>query len=206
MHPLLDEATLRAIHTGTYTDLALTTAPCLVLPLGNRVQVQVAVLDAQGRRVGELRNGFTLTNGEMEVRYQIVELDPSVRGHGFGEEFFGALERDAKRHAADLVTLHTWRTGNYLFAKLDFDFNVYGNNAQTLLFARQRYAREVVEEALLRSSISSDEFAEIEPQLIDLANPTPDAISRPGEIAELPGDLGKRILSGHQWDGIKWLS
>jgi GNAT superfamily N-acetyltransferase len=205
MHPLLDEDVLMAIHSGTHTDLGLKAEAFLVLQLGHSVQVQVAVRDAQGRKVGEIKTRFTLADGEMEARYQLVEIDEIVRGHGFGRSYFNDLEREIRERGGDVITLHTWRTGNYVFAQLDFDFDVAGSTDADVLAARQRYTRDLVVEARQAGRITAAEAEQLEPVLFDDVEPRPRALSRPLELAQLERDLGWRILSGHQWNGIKWL-
>lgn len=205
-HPLLDEETLLEIHSGEHTDLPLKAEAFLVVGSTTRKQVQVKIRDMNGSQVGELRNGFELVNGEMRVRYQIIEIDSLVRGHGFARSYYGSLESEITKLGADVMTLHTWRVGSYLFAGLGFDFDVSGATQADVLLARQQYLRRLVDGARSSSRITDCEFDQLEPSLFSPLEDRPGSLSRPLELTKLPGDVGWRLLDGLQWDAIKWLA
>lgn len=206
MHQLLDEDTLLNIHSGTYTDRPLLAEAFLVVGSSSSKQVKVNVRDSAGQRVGELTNGFQLVNDEAVVRYHFVQLEESVRGHGFARSYYGRLEGELRLRDAATIQLRTWQVGGYLFGALGFDFDLSGVPAHELALTRQMRLRQIVDAAQAEGVITPEEFAILEPHLYAPEASRPAALSRPLEITKLSRDLSWRIFGGLQWRAIKQLA
>lgn len=169
--------------------------------------VDGAVLTAKGRNVGEFRRTVQLDeHGKLIARHNRMFLDAKAQGTGFSRQFDAQSEHAYRANGISSISLHAVRVGGYAWARAGYEFVAEGATAATRLTQRATEASRQVTRALAQGRISQDEFAMLAPRLlVPGQRPNKKTISSTQHLIAL-GDLGKRIMVGANWEGVKLLT
>jgi hypothetical protein len=163
------------------------------------------VLEPGGEVVGEVERYVKLHgSGRLEVNHSLLDIDEEFQGTGFARAFNEqAFGRYAEAGVDDVTVTAALDVGGYAWARQGFELlSTHGDEAAREL-DRATQVRELVQEARSLRSISRREFRELEQRLITKRGTLPpDALTSVQELAVIP-DLGRRVLLGQHWNGIR---
>jgi hypothetical protein len=194
---------LRAVTDDVASSLSLTRSG-----LTGRATMSGSVLDDGGEVVGEIERYVALHDtGRLEVHHTLLDIDEEFQGTGFARAFNQQVfSRYADAGVDDVTVFAALDVGGYAWARQGFELlSNLGDDASREL-DRATQIRELVQEAHGIRSISRQEFRALEPRLISKHGELPpDALTSVQELAAIP-DLGRRILLGQAWDGIRQIA
>lgn len=202
------EERLRALHDDfdatlqPFRDAGLETKVKVTDVYGTRGRVKVAILDAEGNFVGELKRIFDFETGT--VTHDIFMLDEAWQGRGLAAAQ-GALAEDLYR-ARGMGSIRLQANidvGGYTWARMGYDWDLESAFFDPAEFVAHRldYLEKLTEGLVSRS----EELAQIRALRDAVAAgqlPTPLELARVGAGTS---DIGRRALLGSNWYGVKVL-
>jgi hypothetical protein len=214
----LTEANLRATWEGQFGSRGYRAAvrQVTINSGGSGATVKGNVLNSRGTNVGTFTRNITARgDGSFEVYHAYLQINAGSQGGGFAREFNRHAERVYRAKGVTKVTVSAdIDIGGYAWAATGFDFNVSGATPEARAKARAEYAYSMAYNRHRSGRLSAAEWALVEP-LLYKGGPgeTLDGkIQHAWELAWLPGgregdhSIGKKILLGTSWSGVKHLT
>jgi hypothetical protein len=193
---------LRAVTDDVASSLSLTRSG-----LTGRATMSGSVLDDGGEVVGEIERHVALhASGRLTIQHALLDIDEGFQGTGFARAFNQqAFSRYAKAGVDDVTVFAAHNVGGYAWARQGFELlSELGDEASREL-DRAMQIRRFIEKAR-HVGISNLEYLNLHPRLITLQDELPpDALTSVQELAAIP-DIGRRVLLGQTWEGIRQIS
>jgi hypothetical protein len=169
--------------------------------------VNGALLTAQNRNVGDLQRVLSIDqHGVLKVTHSRMFLHKDAQNTGFATALNTHAEDVYRAANVRDIKLQAVQVGGYAWARAGFELAVGSGTPEQQLFRRASAATRMVERAFNDQRITTAEYEALLPRLLAPATtPTKTTLSSTQHFLEL-GELGKRILMGSNWDGVKHLS
>lgn len=174
---------VKAVYEGTFAGLDVRVTSVRVS--NGKVLVEATIHGRGGGKLGELSRVVGRdSEGNLYAEHRHLELDGSVRGQGFATEFNAALEEWYRESGVDRIEIHAdISVGGYAWARAGYDW-------------RDGEVPTSIVDRLRRKSYDAD----VREMLDRIARGD---VPTPYEISQL--SVGKDILLGSDWLGVKWL-
>ncbi len=143
------------------------------------------------------------SDGNRVAHVNVVEIfDKNLRRAGFLTALMAELEPCLTRNGFHRIELRTEQNGGYAFARLDFTWNPDPQKLQRSLDSIKSSADQ------LRNQVSAEGQAVLD-DIVQRLEPGHPNLPKPAELAVLATrdepDLGRDLLTGTYWNGVKYL-
>lgn len=186
------------------------------------VSVSIRITDPDGNEVGNAQRAvYRDGNGNLAAVHEELVLDPQVRGQGFASEFNRSLTDWYRSQGVERIELTAnIDVGGYAWASHGYDFADEGSAARVARRLGSQEYQYRSRAARLRLDGDTSAADELDAQaaaavaLLERAEkagfgspeyPTPFEFSQVGRTPGARSWLGRDVMLGSNWEGVKWL-